>query len=270
MSTMEPEASKASQSSPSERTPLTIITKIPYGTKSAERFSLFAADWRDQSKPLAILVPGMWQSLKERNIYSGVARALVEDGLTVAMVEYSPLGARWPRQLSDLQRAVPVICSEAKALGGDAERLLLVGDGLGAFLVDQLLVAQAEDVWLSPRTAGICGFIAVDGLWDEGSWPLLGSKHPLRRLITEARTWQELRLLPAEGLKLPPGFLVQVGPKGSEATERFAIQAKQRGSAITVHARYEGGTRIWRGISRKDHPLRVSWRPWLRSVTDIG
>lgn len=269
----------ASASEHSRKTPLTVITRIPYGRKRSERFSLLAADWKSRRRPLVIVIPGRWQQVQERTTYFAVARALVEDGYTVALPEYCSLSLGWPQQLADLQHAISVISRESIALGGDPESLILWGDGLGAFLATQLVLALSRGIWLPLAPCTIKGWVAIDAVWAEESIQHLASRHPLRQLFPEPKRWLEVKNSLAAGEMVPPGLIVHLNqqvssgasPAASQSSltdlESFTYRALTSGNDITLIPRPEESKRIWRGISRHDHPLRITWRPWLHKVT---
>ena len=255
--------------------PLTVVSKIPYGKKRYERFSLFASGRRS---PLVVLVPGRWQQIPERAAYFTVARALVEDGMTVAVVDYSPLSAGWGQTQLDLQHALVAIVREAVAMGGNAENLVLWCEGLGAFMITQMIYSCIKGIWQLPSQSSISGWLAVDGYWSEENIQQLPARHPLRQLFPDARSWQEQHLAFTSDRPLPPGLIVHLGQSASagagsgaasalSATESFVNRGVQLGNDMTLLTRPEESKRIWRNIEKSDHPLRVTWRPWLQRVT---
>ena len=216
----------------------------------------------------------MWQQPAERTVYPALCRALAVDGVVVALVEYSNLHAPWPQQLDDLRRALPIIAKEASSLGGDPQRLILAGDGLGAFLASQLLYAQGQQPWLPQTIARMVAWLAVDGLWAAESIQHLANRHPLRLLFPEAHQWQEQLHLPCFGSLPFSCMLVYAGQRVSsgatapalQATEALAQRLLSAGAQLTLIPRPEEGRGMWRGISRREHPLRISWRMWFAQI----
>lgn len=246
-----------------DRAPLAVIEGIPYGRGKTERFDLYALDWRRQRKPIIVLIPGMWQQARERRPYSALARALIEDGAVVAVVEYSPVSVSWPQQLFDLRRALAQISTEAAVLGGDTQNTILFGDGLGAFLAAQLVFTQQQFHWLPDSQARIAAWVGIDGIWSEENLQALPEKHPLRLLFPDAASWDSVRPLTMLQENMPPAFLVHLPPASLEMAEQFVVRSLSKGNELSFLTRPENPSRIWRGIAKHDHPLRVSLRPWL-------
>ena len=259
--------------------PLTVITKIPYGKKKPQRFSLLAANWKNALRPIVVLVPGRWQQVGEVNSYFTVARALVEDGMTVAVVEYSSLNSLWPQQFTDVQHALSVIMREAVSVGGDPGSVILCGDGLGSYIVMQMVLSLSKDAWRLPGRCSVAGWMTIDAVWAEDSIMHLPARHPLRVLFPDQKSWSEQKYSPMRDTSTIPGFAVQLGhmvaPGQSSgapavslaAAEAFASRAVRFGGDITFLTRPEESKRIWKNIAKPDHPLRISWRPWLQRIT---
>ena len=248
-------------------TPYVAIDGIPYGSRRHEHFSLYARDWKRQQRPVVVWIPGAWRQPKDLRVYPTVARALVEDGMAVAIPEYSLAAAAWPQQQIDLQRALTQICREIPVLGGDTQRLVLAGDGLGAFMAFQLMLAMHQEAGISSVPAKLCGWMALDGVWQEESLQAFDAKHVLRQVIKDEGNWAAMRPLTVLRPGLSPGFVVHTPPASTMGTEEFAFRALALGNDITLLQRTESGSRILREINRPNHPLRFSWRAWLRRVT---
>ena len=252
------------------QTPFVAIEGIPYGSRRHERFALYARDWKRQHRPVVVWIPGAWRQPRDRRLYPAVARALVEDGMAVAIPEYSLTSAAWPQQHIDVQRALTQICREIPVLGGDTQKLVLAGDGLGAFLAFQLMLSLHRDAGIPSVQAKLCGWMAVDGVWQEESLQTFDAKHVLRQVIVDEGNWTAMRPITALRPGLSPGLVVHTPPAPSLGTEEFAFHALELGNDITLLHRPEGGSRVLRDMNKANHPLRFTWRTWLRRVTGIG
>ncbi|MCL2498073.1 MAG: carboxylesterase family protein [Symbiobacteriaceae bacterium] len=248
---------------------LLVIQQIPYGRQKSERFALYATRDGIAKRPLLVLIPGVWQQAGGRNPYPAVARALAQDGVVVAVVEYGTTNAIWPKQIWDLQAAVAEITRQVPPLGGDPQRLILWGDGWGAFLATHLMNLQTQERWLATSGGNLVAWMVNDPYWVVDQKQQLPRQHPWRRFLPSDTLFPPHMVMREESLR-EPGFVVVVQNGASSLgspladTERLMQQKVQGGGDITLLLRPERGSRLWQGIAKADHPLRVSWRPWLQ------
>ena len=253
-----------------EKKVMTVITRIPYGRKRHERFTLYTADWHNSSRPILIILAGMWYGSREKAVYNEISRAFVEDGFCVALVEVNRENATETGFLSDIQHAVPTVVREALPLGGDPMRLVLWGDGIGTFAIAQTLFNGLHDRWTSASICRLLSWIAIDGIWDRALLSQLPHRHPLRDIHNLPLASSGDGFLSIPPRNYPRGMLIQLNAANSHdalsVAEGFAREFLSLGTDITLIPRNEAGDRIWRGIQKPEHPLRITLRQWLYHI----
>jgi len=141
------------------------VLDVAYGPSAAETLDLFPAGLR--GAPVHLFIHGgYWQALDKADS-SFVAEALVEAGITVAVVNY----ALCPTVTLDaiveqMRRAALWLWRHAGDYGADAGRIQLGGHSAGGHLVGMLMATD----WLALDAAAprrlIRGGIAVSGLFE--------------------------------------------------------------------------------------------------------
>ena len=243
--------------------PLTIINGIPYGRGREQRFDLYAVNELEKKLPLIIVFPGSWKQVKEKKPYIAVARALVKDNYTVAVAHCPPTEASWPNQLNDARRAVQTIIREAEVLGGDPERIFLVGEGWGAFIATQLILDERHNHWLPENRAHIRGWLTVDALMSEPNLNSLPSGHELRMVFKEQGNWDAVQPLTLLTQGLPPLLAVLSSEANFFTTEAFILEAAKLNNDVNLILRPETASRIWREVGKHQHHIRTLLRPFI-------
>ena len=122
--------------------------------------------WRAGAAPLPVIVfiyGGSWQD-GERGGYGFAARAFADRGFLVAVPDYRLVPeVRFPAFVEDGAAGVRWVRANAARLGGDPERIVLVGHSAGAYNAAMLAL---DERWLGTDRQAIVGFAGLAGPYD--------------------------------------------------------------------------------------------------------
>jgi arylformamidase len=141
------------------------LLDLAYGDEPAERLDIFPA--RQEPSPLLVFFHGgYWRSL-DKSDFSWVAPSLVQQGVTVALVNYG-LAPQTP--LEDMVRqalaAIAWLYRKAERYGIDRDRISLCGHSAGAHLA-ALSMAALWSVYADDLPADLVkGVLALSGVYD--------------------------------------------------------------------------------------------------------
>lgn len=138
-----------------------------YGVHPRQRIDLYrprAHNVGDAGLPILIfLYGGSWQE-GERQGYAFAARGFADAGFLVAVPDYRLVPeVRFPVFLEDSAAAVRWVRANAARLGGDPERIVLVGHSAGAYNAAMLAL---DERWLGADRQAVRGFVGVAGPYD--------------------------------------------------------------------------------------------------------
>ncbi len=106
---------------------------------------------------------GSWQE-GQREGYAFAARAFADAGFLVAVPDYRLVPeVRFPAFLEDSATAVRWVRANAARLGGDADRIVLVGHSAGAYIAAMLAV---DERWLGVDRQAVRGLVGLAGPYD--------------------------------------------------------------------------------------------------------
>jgi acetyl esterase/lipase len=136
----------------------------PFGSDPRQRLDVYAPRDGGAARPIVVfLYGGSWQS-GTRAGYSFVGRALAARGFVVAIPDYRLVPqVRFPDFLKDNAAAVRWMRAHAAALGGDPDRLVLLGHSAGAYNAAMLAM---DPRWLGSDRAAVRGWVGLAGPYD--------------------------------------------------------------------------------------------------------
>ena len=186
--------------------------------------------------PIIIFIyGGSWNS-GSKNGYSFVGDALAAKGFLVAIADYRLVpNVRYPAFLEDNAAAVKWMIAHARAMGGDPDRIVLVGHSAGAY--DAAMLAL-DSRWLGSDRRRVRGLVGLAGPYD--FLPFSGKVvEQAFAGVGDPMTTQPVNFVrPGD----PPAFLATGGqdnfvqPRNSDA-----LAAKLRAVGVRVERRtYEG------------------------------
>ncbi|MDX9861572.1 MAG: alpha/beta hydrolase [Rhodospirillales bacterium] len=141
------------------------VLDVAYGPSAAETLDLFPAG--NPGAPLHLFIHGgYWQSLDKADC-SFVAEALVEAGITVAVVNYALCPAVTIDDIvSQIRRALLWLWRHADDYDADAARIQVCGHSAGGHLVGMLMATGWPGLEAGAPPRLIHSGIAVSGLFD--------------------------------------------------------------------------------------------------------
>lgn len=138
-----------------------------YGAHPRQRVDIYRPrTWRAGQAPLPIVVflyGGSWQE-GEREGYAFAARGFADAGFVVAVPDYRLVPeVRFPAFLEDAAAAVRWVRAQAARLGGDPDRIVLVGHSAGAYNAAMLAL---DERWLGADRRAVRGLVGLAGPYD--------------------------------------------------------------------------------------------------------
>ena len=167
-----------------------IVDGAPYGEGPRRRIDVYAPRGSPGARrPIIVFFyGGSWQSGTRRG-YGFAARALAARGFVVAIPDYRLYPeVRFPGFLEDNAAAVRWVRAHAGEIGGDPDRIVLVGHSAGAYDAAMLAV---DPQWLGEDRAAVRGFAGLAGPYDFlpfddpaattvfGAWPMPQDTQPI-------------------------------------------------------------------------------------------
>lgn len=143
------------------------VAAVRYGKDPAQKLEMFVPQGGSGALPMVMFVHGGSWASGDPHDYRFVARALCAQGFAVVLAGYRLYpAARYPGMLEDGAAALRWVHDHARALGGDPQRLALMGHSAGAYNVAMLTLDRQ---WL--RAVGlddtaIRGTVALAGPFD--------------------------------------------------------------------------------------------------------
>jgi len=199
------------------RAQLDCYLDVPYGAADSETLDLFRA--KGESRGLVMYIHGgFWRALDKRR-FSFVAPALVESGITVAVVDYALCPAV---QVSDIVMQMVQACSwlyrNGSNFGAPATRVTVCGHSAGGHLAAMMLACEWPKY--SPDLPGkvVSGATSISGLYD------------LTEIVKVPSVNGDVRLTEKAAIRVSPAFMPPASDAplytaiGTEEIEGFHIQ----------------------------------------------
>ncbi|WP_426043440.1 alpha/beta hydrolase [Caulobacter sp. DWR3-1-2] len=225
-----------------------------YGTLERQVLDVYAPKRETAPAPVAVFFyGGSWDSGRRQD-YGWVGRALAAQGFLTIVPDYRLYPAvRYPSFIADGALAVRWAIEHARALGGDPDRLVLVGHSAGAYIAAMLAL---DDRYL--KTAGVDpkAVKALAGL--SGPYDFLPLDGPITR-----QTFGEARDLPATQparyakAGSPPAFLATGDADTTvKPGNTVALAAGLRAKGVAVEERHYAGLNHADTVLALSKPLR--------------
>ena len=179
---------------------------VPYGTADSETLDLFRA--RGESRGLLMYVHGgFWRALDKKR-FSFVAPALVESGITVAVVDYALCPAV---QVSDIVmqmvQASAWLYRNGANFGAPAARLTVCGHSAGGHLAAMMLACEWPRYSPDLPKKVVSGAMSISGVYD------------LTEIVKVPSVNGDVRLTEKTAIRVSPAFM----PPASDAPLYTAI-----------------------------------------------
>ncbi len=140
-----------------------------YGTDLAQAIDIYAPGKtaRDARLPVIIWYNGGGWASGTRQQYGFVGRALSAEGFVVAVVNYRHAPAhRFPAFIADTRDALRWVHGSIAGYGGDADRLVLMGQSAGAHMAMLTILDQRWSGAYGLRGGPVKGVVGISGPYD--------------------------------------------------------------------------------------------------------
>lgn len=241
-----PYPSSAKATAPQESSSYTLRSNVAYGSDPLQKLDIYLP--QKATGPILFFVHGGGWSRGDKAAegHAAKGRAYTADGIIFVSVNYRLAPAVvHPQQIEDIARAFSWVQSHAAELGGDKERIFIMGHSAGAHLVDLLgtspyIKEQGLDL------SSIKGVVSLDTASlnlttpgdDTGESQLVGGMID-KAFGTDPRVLQDasptLNIHPGE--KYPP-FIMYCGTSRVRAIaqhKEFAARMAEAGGKTTVY-----------------------------------
>jgi acetyl esterase/lipase len=210
---------------------------VAYGDGLRRRLDIYVPRQRaDKLRPVIVFFyGGSWNS-GARQGYAFVGRALAARGFVTVVPDYRLVPeVTYPSFVEDGAAAVRWVRENARAYGGDGERIVLAGHSAGAYIAAMLAV---DGRWLGQDRASVRGLAGLAGPYDFAPFTVASSQAAFGRwpkpAETQPVTWADASAPPA--LLLIGADDTIVRPRNSDA-----LAAKLRAAGVAAEVkRYPG------------------------------
>lgn len=144
-----------------------VRTELAYGADPRQRLDLYVPKDLAGPAPLVVFFYGGGWEAGDKADYRFAALALVKHGFIVAVPDYRVYPqVRFPSFLEDSAQAVALVHAQATRLGGDPERLFVMGHSAGAYNAVMLGLDRRylDAAGLPPET--LRGIVGISGPYD--------------------------------------------------------------------------------------------------------
>lgn len=207
---------------------------VPYGAAASETLDLFRAKGRSRGL-LMYIHGGYWRSLDKKR-FSFVAPALVEAGVTVAVVDYALCPSV---QVADIVmqmvQASAWLYRNGANFGAPAGRLGVCGHSAGGHLAAMMLACRWPEYSPDLPEKVVAGSLSISGVYD------------LTEIVKVPSVNCDVRLTEKAALKVSPAFL----PPATDAPLYTAVGTEETGG---FHVQNRLIAERWAGVHRADIP----------------
>jgi acetyl esterase/lipase len=239
------------------------VSSVSYGGGPRQTLDIYRPRDLEAAPVVVFFYGGSWQG-GTKETYRFVATSLAQEGYVVVVPDYRVYPeVRFPAFLEDGAQVVGWVGQNAKAFGGDPDRVILMGHSAGAYIAAMLAFdgQWLGSVGLDPRR-DVAGLIGLAGPYDflPIRDPILqiifgGADHPITQPITFVRGGE------------PPALLL---------TGRSDTTVEPGNSARLAAKLRAGGSDVREIVYRGVHHLSIlgAFAPVLRfmapALSDVG
>lgn len=143
------------------------VASVRYGNDPAQKLEMFVPQGAKGPLPMVMFVHGGSWASGDPHDYRFIARTLCAQGYAVVLAGYRLYPkARYPGMLEDAAAALRWVHDHARALGGDPDRMALMGHSAGAYNVAMLTLDQQWLRAVGLDDSAIRGTVALAGPFD--------------------------------------------------------------------------------------------------------
>jgi acetyl esterase/lipase len=202
-------------------------TNLRFGDDPRLRLDLYQPKAAGSGRPVVVFFYGGSWLRGERSQYRFVGAALAERGFVAVVPDYRLYPkARFPAFLDDGAQAVAWVQQHARELGGDPQRIVLMGHSAGAHMAAYLAFNHEYLKRAGAKPEGIAGLIGLSG-----PYVLRPNSRVLHRIFGKPYTpsdWQPVHFVDRTS---PPALLVHGEDDGVVSVE----QTRELSAALKQH-----------------------------------
>jgi acetyl esterase/lipase len=176
---------------------------LPYGPDARQRLDVFSPK-NAANRPIVVFFHGGTWSAGRKSQYAFVGATLASRGYVTVIPDYRLFPqVRFPLFIDDGASAVAWVQQHAREIGGDPDRVVLMGHSAGAHTAALLALNPAYLERAGARPAGIVGLVGLSG-----PYALDPDTEQLRTIFAapySAAEWQPVRFASAQS---PPTLLL--------------------------------------------------------------
>jgi acetyl esterase/lipase len=207
-----------------------VASGLPYGEGPRRMLDVYAPPGAKDRPVIVFFYGGSWNT-GERARYSFLGRALAARGFVTVVPDYRLVPeVTYPGFVEDGAVAVRWVRENARAYGGDGERIVLAGHSAGAYIAAMLAV---DGRWLGSDRAAVRGLVGLAGPYDFAPFTVASSQAAFGRwpkpAETQPVTWADASAPPS--LLLTGADDTIVRPRNSDA---LAARLRAAGVAVEV------------------------------------
>jgi len=155
-----------------------VQTGLAYGEHDRQKLDVYPGAGAAASKPIIVFIYGGGWDSGRRQDYAWVGRALAAQGFLTIVPDYRLVpGNLYPDFLADCAAAVRWTRDNAARLGGDPERIVLMGHSAGAYNVAMLALDRRLLESAGVPATAIRGAIGLAGPYDFYPWDADASRN---------------------------------------------------------------------------------------------
>jgi acetyl esterase/lipase len=202
-------------------------TNIRFGDDPRLRLDVYQPKAAGTARPVVVFFYGGSWLRGERSQYRFVGAALAERGFVAVLPDYRLYPkARFPAFLDDGAQAVAWVQQHARELGGDPQRIVLMGHSAGAHMAAYLAFNHEYLKRAGGEPEGIAGLVGLSG-----PYVLTPNSRVLHKIFGKpytVRDWQPVHFVDETS---PPALLIHGEDDGVVSVE----QTRQLSAALKRH-----------------------------------
>lgn len=258
--------------------------EIAYGRDPLQTLTFWAPSGKSaQSAPLVIFVHGGGWKQGDKSNATGQTKVthFTGEGYALASINYRLVPqASVEQQAADVANAVAHLISQARSLGVDPRRIILMGHSAGAHLVALVGTDPAYFKAAGLSESAVAGIVAIDGAAYDVPKQLTSGPRIMHKTYAQAFGDDPARqralspTLQAAAPNAPAFLLLHIARKdGAEQATALAAALGKAGTSATVDAIPGEGLRGHMEINRKlgdpDYPATAVVDRWIKKQIGI-
>lgn len=249
---------------------------LPYGPLARQKLDVYRPlHAEDRRRPVVVFYYGGFWVSGERAEYAFVGRALAEAGIVAVVPDYRlwPEG-RYPGFVQDAAKALAWTEAHLQALGGDPERVFVMGHSAGAYLAGMVATNPrfAAEAGVSP--AFVRGWIGLAGPYNFVPESLPFPRAQSEAMFQDPKGYAQTQVLTHASPEDPPALLLHGLPDTTVWPQHAVDLAERfRHHGVPVrHLQFPGvsHTEIVGAIARPLHWLNPSFAEVRRFIDAPG